>query len=78
MPRFKVVEVEGYSEISSFRLGIGVSVLDTAYNYAEVARFRSEHEQRRGGRFCTTAESWARARKAGHDLAAELEDDHAA
>jgi hypothetical protein len=40
--RWKVVEVEGYPDLESRRVGVSIHVLDRARNHAVVMTFRSE------------------------------------
>ncbi len=86
MARFVVTEIEGYpigaGGTSSTRLALSCSVLDTAYNFAEVARFSSE-ALKGGSRWYATlettrAERYERIRSSAHERAAQLEADHAA
>lgn len=84
-PRFVVRECEGFEAWASGRQFLSVSVLDAAYNFAEVARFnqenvrlyhRSDDGKRNLGEANVTQKREAlRDRAAG--LAAILEAEHA-
>jgi hypothetical protein len=88
-PRFVVTEIEGYRIGGGWKKpsglpGLSVSVIDTAYNFAEIARFDSESQRKgagegkgRGG-CCSREEAFERIRNRAHGLAAILEAEHAA
>jgi hypothetical protein len=80
-PRFIVREVDGWPIRSrawshDHSPMLSVSVLDTAYNYAEVARFNEETEKLSAHRSKQARRDALRAR--GRGLAAILEAEHAA
>lgn len=86
--RFVVTEIEGYRIKGGWRAtggkpGLSVSVLDSAYCFAEVARFESESQRNEvgGGRgrggCCSRAEAFGRIRNRARGLAAILEAEHA-
>lgn len=84
MARFVVTEIEGYRINQGWRrsrgmTGLSCSVIDTAYNYAEVARFESETQRGEAGKAggCTREEAFKRIRNRARGLAAILEAEHA-
>lgn len=91
MSRFVVTELEGYpighggvARRTRSAPALSCSVLDSAYCYVEVARFRSEDqrsEDQRGfkgaGRGFSRAQRFGAARSRARGLAAMLEAEHA-